>query len=347
MLTPISLIVLALLALLAITLQKTYKSLPPKELKRRAQSGDSLAKLLHRAAAYGTSLRILLWLITGLASGGFFVLLARRTPAWAAFLISLSLLWFGFAWLPKSRVSITGEYLARWFTPLVAWTLRKFRPVLSRLELLIHDHARLNVHTGIFQKEDLLDLFKNQKKQLDNRITKEELRIATGALSFSDKLVRDVMTPRRMVRMVKAEDSVGPVLLSELHESGHSRFPVYQGKQDNIVGVLYLHDLLEIKDKHRVNELMKKQVHYVNEELKLDHVLQAILKTKHHLFVAVNNFEEVVGVISIEDILEQIIGRPIMDEFDKYEDLRAVANLTASEEKAGHKHKTEDTKKSS
>ena len=333
MLALISLVVLVLLAALAITLQKTYNSIPLKELKRRAQGGDELAKLLHRAVAYGTSLGILLWLIVGLASGGFFVLLARSVPAWAAFMASLILLWFGFAWLPKSRPSVVGEHLTRWFTPLIAWLLRKSRPALGRLERFVNDRAHLNIHSDLYEKEDLLDLFKNQKKQLDNRITKEELRIATGALSFSDRSVSDVMTPRRMIKMVKSEDSIGPVLLSELHESGHSRFPVYTGKQDNIVGILYLHDLLEIKDKRRVSELMKSRVYYVNEELKLGHDLQAISKTKHHMIVVLYHFLDVEGVISIEDILGQIIGQPIMDEFDKYEDLRAVANLTA--EKSG------------
>ncbi len=332
MLTFVSLVILVLIVLISISLKKIYKNMPAHELKRRAQGGDSLAKLLHRAAAYGASLTILLWLIIGLSSAGFFVLLCNSVPAWAAFLISLLLLWVAFAWLPKTRVTKASEYLARALTPLVAWLLRQFQPLLSRIELFIHDHFRLNVHTGIYEKEDLLQLLKNQKGQLDNRLTKQELQITKGALTFSDKLVRDVMTPRGQIKMVKADDAIGPVLLSELHDSGHSRFPVYADKQDNLVGILYLHDLLDVQDGRSVRQLMKKRLYYVNEELQLDHVLQAIIKTKHQLFVVVNSFEEVVGVISIEDILEQIIGQPIMDEFDKYEDLREVAHLVAAED---------------
>ena len=341
MLTLIVLLVLASTSFLAISLKKSYAQISTKELKRRARSGDTLAKLLHRAAAFGTSLTILLWLVIGLSSGGFFILLARSLPAWAAFLISLAVIWFGFAWLPNTRASAMSKYYVRWFTPAITWLLIRFRPLLGRAELFFHDHAHIHLHTGLYEKEDLLELLRNQKKQLDNRITKNELKIAAGAIEFSDKTVRDVMTPRRMVKMVSANDFIGPVLMNELHDSGHSRFPVYGGKQGNIVGVLYLRDLLEIKDKRKVSELMKSQVYYVNEELKLGHVLQAILKTKHHMFVAVDSFEEVVGVITIEDILEQIIGQPIIDEFDKYENLRAVAKLTASEEKAEHQEVSE------
>jgi CBS domain containing-hemolysin-like protein len=72
-------------------------------------------------------------------------------------------------------------------------------------------------------------------------------------------------------------------------------------------------------------------VFYVHQDKPLDHVLQAFLRTKHHLFLVVNEFEEVTGVISIEDVLETIIGRKIVDEFDQYEDLRAVAKLAAEE----------------
>ncbi|HLB66306.1 MAG TPA: CBS domain-containing protein [Candidatus Saccharimonadales bacterium] len=339
MLTLISLVALLGFLLLAISLKKSYSSVRPTELKRLARNGDKLAKMLHRAVAYGTSLTILLWLIIGLAGSAFFVLLTRSVPAWAAFLASLLVVWFGFAWLPNSRTGLISDYSARWFTPLVAWLLRQFRPVFGRLEQFVNNHVHLQVHTGIYEKDDLLELLKNQKKQLDSRITKDELRIVAGALKFSDKTVAEVMTPRRRVKMVKATDSVGPVLMSELHKSGHSRFPVYEGKTDNIVGILYLHDLVEAKSGGKASELMSRKVYYVNEDFKLGHVLQAILKTKHHLFIAVNNFEDVVGVISIEDILEQIIGQPIMDEFDKYEDKQTVANLTTIEKEPEEKIK--------
>src|SRR3990167_1635689 len=101
MLTLIVLLVLASTSFLAISLKKSYAQISTKELKRRARNGDALAKLLHRAAAFGTSLTILLWLVIGLSSGGFFILLARSLPAWAAFLISLAVIWFSFCWLPN------------------------------------------------------------------------------------------------------------------------------------------------------------------------------------------------------------------------------------------------------
>ena len=74
---------------------------------------------------------------------------------------------------------------------------------------------------------------------------------------------------------------------------------------------------------------MSTDLYYVHEEEPLGHALQAIIKTKHHMFVVVNNFEEYVGILTIEDIVEQVLGKQIVDEFDKYDSIQAVAKLHA------------------
>ncbi len=89
---------------------------------------------------------------------------------------------------------------------------------------------------------------------------------------------------------------------------------------------------------------MSRKLTYVHEDFTLMRVLQAFLKTKRHLFLVVNSFEELVGIITIEDVLEQMIGRPIVDEFDKYDDLRAVAAAAAKKEHAEHRKDDEEPK---
>ncbi len=334
-------LLLAAVTLVAVSLQKTYSHIPSKELKRRTKKGDKLAGLLYRAVAHGTSLSTLLWIFIGLGAGGFFIVLARWFPGLVALGVALLFLWIGFAWLPKTRVSWLGLMIARLFTPPIAWLLNNFSPGLNKLAYFLQKHLHTTVHTGLYEKEDIITLIKQQKQQADNRISDEELTIAANALQFGERLVGSSMVPRRMVKMVAAGDTIGPILMDELHASGRSRFPVYQDKEDNIVGTLYIRDLVSVKTGGQVNKIMKKDVRYVHEELPLNHVLEAFLKTKHHLFMVVNNFEEVVGIITIEDLLEQILGQPIMDEFDEYQDLRAVAALKAEAE---HKNHTEVVK---
>lgn len=331
-------LVLAALTVASVSLQKTYTKIPLKELKRRANKGDELAKALHQAVSYGASLELLLWIIIGLAAAGFFVVLSSALPAWLALFGCAALLWVAFAWLPNTRVTKISQRTAQKAAPALAWVLAHTYPVLNKTGELFTKHSRITVHSGVYQKEDLVDLLDRQAHQPDNRMTTYELGIVKSALTFSDKLIRDVMTPKRVVKTVKAEDTIGPLLLDELHKSGFSRFPVTGEKDSDIIGTLYLRDLVRTKAGGSVKSSMKKSVYYVNEEKPLQHALQAFLKTKHHLFIVVNSFEEVVGIITIEDVLEQVLGKQIVDEFDKYEDLRAVAALEAKKDAKSHKH---------
>ncbi|MEI7683190.1 MAG: CBS domain-containing protein [Candidatus Saccharibacteria bacterium] len=329
MLALISTIGLALLTVLAILLQKTYGQVPVKELKRRAQRGDKSAQVLYRVVAYGLSLRVFLWVIMAFSTAGLFYLVAKSLPWPLALLAIIGLFAIGFTWLPKTEVTRASQKIGQLLAPPIAWLLNYLQPPLQAIGLFVRDHTSLINHTNLFQKEDLVELLEQQERQADNRITKQEIDMAIHAMTFGEKLVRDISIPFSQVKSVKLTDSLGPVLMDELFESGHSRFPVYDGKTTNIVGILYLHDLLQKQHGGSVKEIYQKHVVYAHEEQNLYQTLQAFLKTKRHLFVVVNRFEEVVGVVTIEDVLEQVIGQPIVDEFDQYEDLRAVATRLA------------------
>lgn len=326
----------AIFTLLAVSLQRTYNDIPAKELKRRARDGDELAKLLYRAAGYGHSLRAFLWFLIIATSGGFFLLLNRNAPAWFALAGSAALIWAAMVWLPAGRVTALGEWFAARAAPLLAWLLNYLHPTIDRITVFIRRHRPLRFHTGLYEKDDLIELLEQQQVQADNRIERAELDLALATLTVGDKLVRGYLVPRRIVKMVSTEDTIGPVLMDELHKSGHSRFPVYEGEQDNIVGTLYMKDLVKAKQGGTVGKIMRDEVYYIHEEQSLVEALQAVLKTRHHLFIVVNDFEEYVGILTMEDVLEQIIGKPIVDEFDQYDDLRAVAAKTAQVEHKAH-----------
>lgn len=331
-------LLLAGIALLAIALRKTYAIVPPKELKRQARQGDALAKVLYRAVAYGTSLPLLLWTIIIVATAASFVILSQTVPPFLAFVLEVLLIGYGFVWMPSSDVTQIGVKLVVWSTPTVAWLLAHLQPVMGRLGTFIASHRPITVHTGLYEREDLLALLDRQRQQSDSRFSNDELSLLAHALTYSQKLVRDIMVPRRGVKNVRADEAIGPITLAELHDSGHSRFPVYEGdNEDKIVGTLFLRDLVNVRKGGLVKNLMDKAVFYVHEDYTLEQALHAFLKTKRHMFIVVNNFEEYVGIITIEDILEQVIGHKIVDEFDKYDDMRAVAMHQAEKEHHAHK----------
>lgn len=333
----IGIILLAVVVLLSVSIQRTYAAVPLRELKRRARQGNDIAAALVKAVSYGYSLQAVLWVLIVLSSALFFVFVTLAYPAWFAVILSSFLIWLGYLWLPAREVSGFGERLAAYAAPVFAKLAGWVHPLVGRLKEVIRRNRPVRVHTGLYDRQDFVELIEKQQVQADNRIEKSELDVAKHALTYGDKKVGDVMIPRRIVTMVSVSDSIGPVLMDELHKSGHSRFPVYDGKPENIVGTLFLRELSGGREHGPVRDHMHKSVYYVHEDQSLHDAFQAILKTHHQLFVVVNSFEEYVGIITMEDVLETMIGKLIVDEFDRYDDLRAVAARAAHKEHKTHK----------
>lgn len=195
-------------------------------------------------------------------------------------------------------------------------------------------HAQDAVY--IASREELLYTVDHLPKIL----TRDEQKLIRHGLEFSGVTVESVMTPRSVMDVVKKDELLGPLMLDELHKTGHSRFPVYDGDVDHIVGILYVRNLMQLHDKktHKASELMTVPVHYIKEDQTLDHALAAFLRTHHHLFVVVNEYRETVGLLSLEDTIEALLGRKIVDEFDTHEDLRAVASRNPRGNNAPAKH---------
>lgn len=333
-------VISALITFGLITALRAYQDIPLTELRRRARAKDPMAMTLYRAAAYRYSLKVLLWFFIGLSAGTFFVTTSKLLPIWLALLVAAIVIWLAFVTLPAHKSGRPSRWLARHLAPLLAWFLNYLHPLIDKFHSWLVRNQSISVHTGLYTIDDLVDLIERQQVQADNRIEQSELNIAQHALKFGELKVADCLTPRRMVYALSKDDPIGPVLMTELHDSGHSRFPVFEGDSRNLVGVLYYRDLLKAKNQDTVGQAMHKDVTYVHESDSLNVALQAVLKTRQHLLIVVNSFEEYLGVISLEDIIEKIIGQQIVDEFDQYEDLRAVANKLAKVEHSEHQDQT-------
>lgn len=322
-------VIFLLLAVTAVVLEKSYNYLPARELRRRADAHDAVATVLWRAVAYGASLRIMLWTVVVIGSSIGFVLLTGVAPTLLAIIAVGLLLLVTFAWLPNTRLTPFGGRLTLWLTPVVVWVMRQTYPLFRWTHGLAVRFVASD-HTGLFERADLIDLLEMQKLQPDNRILPEELDMAAAALGFGDTLVRSAMVPRKKVRAVSADESVGPMLLDELHKSKHARFPVHTPrKPDEIVGTLYLLNLTAIAEgkgaKGTVAEQMDPRVVYVHQNDTLADALHTFYQTKQQLFVVINSFEEYVGILTLEDIFNQLIGQTIVEKIDQPESLGEVA----------------------
>lgn len=174
----------------------------------------------------------------------------------------------------------------------------------------------------LHSQEELLELLKYSPGVL----SPDEQQRLVASLKFSHTRVADIMTPRSMISAVPLGETLGPLVIDELYKTGYSRFPVFEGDLDHIVGVLYLHDLLDLRrGSQPAKKAMQTKVYFVREDRDLSHALHGFLKTRHHLFVVVNEYRETVGLLSLEDVMEVLLGSKIVDEFDAFDDLRAVA----------------------
>jgi CBS domain containing-hemolysin-like protein len=333
---------LAVVMLLCVMLQKTYHTLPSKELKRRAETGNELSARLWPAVAYGPTLQVLLWTVLLLAGGACFVLLARIAPPVLGFLAVTLLLVTAFAWVPKSELKGFEARFTVLLTPAVVWLLGTLDPVLSRLARYVHRPSDGHLHTNVYIREDLINLIERQKSQPDNELTIEELTIAGTALRFGERKVRELMTKRKKVVVVNADNDISPVMLDELHKTEHSRFPVYEGEPDNFVGALYLSELTSVGSgkgaRGKVRNRMSPGIAYVHEADTLAEALHAFYLTKKQLFIVINKFEEYVGLITIEDMVHALLGKPGEYVFDQHESRSAVAAKHVKKPKVVDEH---------
>ena len=159
-------------------------------------------------------------------------------------------------------------------------------------------------------------------------LKKEESAIIKNVLNFEQKVVRDIMTPRTVAYMVH-EDSTIEDFLKEPHSRTFSRIPVYGQDKDHVVGVILKNDVLQYiatndPSKAIVKDLTK-EIKFVQDQMTLNDLFQFLVKEKQHLCVVKDEFGNAVGLVSMEDMFETLLGVEIVDESDKVIDLQQYA----------------------
>ena len=187
-------------------------------------------------------------------------------------------------------------------------------------------------HTEPYHRFDSRQELQRLITQSGDVLTEDEKTLIVSGLSFKDQKVETVMTPKSMIKSIKKSEFLGPLVLSEIHELGHSRLPVIGADIDHVVGVLHLNDLLslDVRQSTTAEKAMEPKVFYIRHDDTLEHALAAFIETRQHLFIVINDLRETVGILTLEDVIETLIGRKIVDEDDNHEDLRAVAAKQAA-----------------
>lgn len=155
--------------------------------------------------------------------------------------------------------------------------------------------------------------------QEDGILEIEEQKMLHGVINVFDKVVREIMTPRTDMISVELTTSVSSVI-ALINSKGHSRIPVYEDNIDNIIGFIYAKDLLSVNPSiktYNLRSFMREPV-FIPETKQIESLLQQMRQSKFHLAIVVDEHGGVSGLVTMEDIIEEIVGE-IQDEYDKEE----------------------------
>lgn len=304
--------------------ETSFFSLSPEELKRLSQDNSfrgrkasvllsDSERLLATILTANNLVNVAIILLLDLAFAQMLVFSAE----WAEFLVltvilTFILLLFGEI-IPKlysAHNSLTFSLKAAPLLSVLTVLLRPVSSLLMRSKVLSnHVQSKNNYNISVDQLEHALEL-------TDSEDIQDEQQLLEGVIRFGDETVVDIMTSRIDMIMLDVKASYGDVIKC-IRENFYSRVPVYSGTSDNIKGILYIKDLLpylEKGDGFRWQSLIR-PAFFVPETRKIDDLLHDFQTGRIHMAIVVDEFGGTSGLVTLEDVIEEILGE-INDEFD-------------------------------
>jgi magnesium and cobalt exporter, CNNM family len=220
---------------------------------------------------------------------------------------------------PKTLALQRAERVALRMARLVAWATWLMRPIVyvltavTRLILRILG-GRAQVR-GPFVTEEELKMLVSVGEE-EGVLEEEEREMIHGIFEMGDMRVREVMVPRTDLVAIEVHEPVEKAV-DLVTKHGHTRIPVYEGDLDHIVGVLYAKDLLRavVRGEQKSLREIARKPYFTPESNKVQDVLRDLRKNRVHMAIVVDEYGGTAGAVTIEDILEEIVG-PIQDEYD-------------------------------
>ena len=223
---------------------------------------------------------------------------------------------------PRGAALSHPEDVARWLTPPLlgfAWIASPFTNLLNRssqVVLRVFGQRVSNLEENVHSPEELRMLV--EQSQEVGVLQSQDADMLEGVFEFSEKNAREVMTPRTEIDALDVESSLDETL-ALVEESGRSRYPVYEETIDNIIGLVLAKDLIPIlrspPPDFTLRSIMR-PVHVVPGSREVEEVLSDFKRLKVHMAIVLDEFGGTAGLVTMEDLLEEIVGE-ILDEYDE------------------------------
>lgn len=251
-------------------------------------------------------------------------LFGDQNVLWFSGIFTFSILLFSEI-LPKTLGVSFAPKIAPYIAFPLHWLIISLKPVIFMFraitKLIPSGNGNANISAAELQTIAALS-------RKSGEIEPDQEKVINNIIELKRKIARDVMTPRTVTFSLDENSTIEQVMELQSQMSSHSRIPAYDKEADNVTGIVMRRDILlaAAEDQNTITlSSLLKPVHFVPETAPLDRILVDFFERKQHLFVVVDEYGSVTGVISMEDVIEEIVGREIMDESDRATDMRELA----------------------
>lgn len=226
--------------------------------------------------------------------------------------------------LPKNL----GVVYRRQLQPYVIFPLSWIRKVLAPITYVCGLLVRWAIPNKVdIHADDEEIILLAERGALQGTLTQSESSIIANALSLDDVRVSEIMTPRIVITALRDSATINEVF-REFPNLPFGRMPVYKSNLDDIVGLVRRRELQNAKAHDRDNELVEKlmqEIHFIPDTVTAGNALQVFLRTHQQLLVVVDEFGSTAGVLTMEDVIEHLLGREIFEKDDVAVDMRELA----------------------
>ncbi|NQV90321.1 DUF21 domain-containing protein [Candidatus Uhrbacteria bacterium] len=291
-------------------------SLNRTDLERKTELGNKQAARVLRIRKRGNLLLVSLLLGNVAVNAAISIILGNIASGLIAGIVATGLIVVFGEIIPQAVCARYALIIGARTAWIVEITMVVLYPIAKPIAWILDKTLGEELKT-IWSKRELEHIIAMHEDDPRSVVDADEERIILGALRFSERTAREVMTPYEEVFSLAVGDTVGEKLLHKIREEGFTRIPVYSEDEDNIVGLLFVKDLLGLEGSRPIEDLMRtdKMVR-VTPARKLDEVLNLMIVRRAHMALVTEKGGKFVGIVSLEDVLEEIIGREIHDEND-------------------------------
>jgi len=305
-----------------------FFSLNLTSLKRKMKLGDKQAAKVYPIRKNGNLLLCTLLLGNVAVNSAMAIFLGNIATGLVAGIISTALIVTFGEIIPQaffSRHALKFGANSVWLVRIFIFILY---PIAYPMAMLLNKVLGEELST-IWSKKEIEEIIRHHEDAIESEIDEDEERIMLGALAFSDMTASMIATPRPVVFALNYDMVIDDNLIKTIKEKGFSRIPLFTSANEkvNFEGILLAKDLLGVDTKagEKLRDYVRPEILEIKEDMRLDDLLNLFISSRKHLACVYDEFGVFMGVVCLEDIIEEILKTEIIDELDVAKDLRLVA----------------------